>query len=234
MIQHMPGTIICFNHEQVCLYHNLFINQKQQISSPCSTVSRSSLYINCFRKSSLTCTTINSRELYLYEMCVRKSDTAELVPLSCMLTTNTKSLNCLSQWLGMFLNSERSLFPNFYLLKDFSLSNNNELLDVLKYIICDNSMPVVLTLLRLLNQQTLEQSSSYCFNAAAAKSLDSSNEIEIEACFELDLAEFMARKKSTSSAQQPGFIIHTCTSQLMREINKLCKFYDSYGNNFNF
>lgn len=36
------------------------------------------------------------------------------------------------------------------------------------------------------------------------------------------------------SSARDKVLIHTCTNQLMNEINKLCKYYYSSGNNFNF
>ncbi len=258
----MPGTIVCFEHEQVCLYHNIFIDRALQNKailnsfSPVTkqtTLSQPCLYINCYKKSSISSTTINSKELYYYEMCVRKPfsmnekdhlntsgqdnsiNFSNFIPLSFMLTTNPRSLSCLNQWLNLFFNCEENLFHTYYSSSQNKENNQSEI----KYIICDSSIPLVETLLGILNKQTLVSYANSCFAEMVRRSegqqdLASNNE------FGLDLKKlntFLLKSigvVNVENATKPNYVIHTCTNQIMKEIGRLCKFYYSYGDFINF
>ena len=143
-----------YEFNQIRLFHSMFLNQ-----------STSCLYISCFKEDSLVSTTIDSKNLFFYEMCIRNSfpiasdsSSPNIIPLSCMLTTNPTCSEAIHQWLQMFLNSEKHVYQNYYAEQGgYSTSK-----DSFKYIICDNSMSLVETILNTFNNEDFCAYSNRC------------------------------------------------------------------------
>lgn len=242
----MPGCIICFDCNQISLFNKLFINNQNSFQN--------CLHISCFADHPLINTTINGDHLYFYEMCIRRSDgpaiqtvnakstekeNNQLIPLTCMLTTKPMSESCLQQWLITFFSSEKNLFFNRQNSSNFNCKKET---NEIKYLICDNSMPLVETLLKLLNNESLNQYSNRCFKECLLKQNNKSNSlpnsININKTLNFDFEEINSELDGNIEKEKNDdcnkIILHTCTNLIMNEISGLCKYYYSFGNNFNF
>lgn len=223
MIQHIPGSVVCYDQDQISLFHYLFtrnIQNSQNIST---------LFINCYKDASFVNTTMNSQRLYFYEMCLKVpmlKSYEHLVPLSCMFTTNTNASLSLNQWLTMFIDSER----NSYFDYDADLSNQTRV----RYIICENSMFLIETILSVLNNQTYQSYSNRCFLNLLKDSNDKIGYSEFS-----DLNNQLSANLIANDCDNQ-IIIHCCTNKIMNEISKLCKYYyqtnaeNSSNTNLNF
>lgn len=115
LIQHIPGSIVFFNHEQCSIFNSIQQNQQH------------TLFIYQFRKN-LISTTINSNNFQPCELSLCKDQS--IVPLSCMLTTENDSRDCLTQWLGMFYRKTDNKQTNFNFVTDFSINMVESVLEV--------------------------------------------------------------------------------------------------------
>ena len=182
-------------------------------------------------------------------MCIRRSDglaikstekeNNHLIPLTCMLTTKPMSESCLQQWLHTFFSSEKNLFFNTQNSSNF---NRKKETNEIKYLICDNSIPLVETLLKLLNNENLNQYSNRCFKESLFKQNNRSNSlpnsINISKTLNFDFEEINSELDANIENEKNDdcnkIVLHTCTNLIMNEISGLCKYYYSFGNNFNF
>ncbi|CAF0850025.1 unnamed protein product [Brachionus calyciflorus] len=116
LIQHIPGSIICFNQEQCEIYNSIKTNEFLSITQ-------------C--QKNLISTTINSKNFKLFELGVKKE--SYVIPLNSMLSTEGYSRECLTQWLGMFNRCNKTLsldHKTCYFLTDFSMSLIESVLEV--------------------------------------------------------------------------------------------------------
>ncbi|RNA26603.1 sentrin-specific protease 1-like [Brachionus plicatilis] len=113
LIQHVPGSIVCFNYEQCCIFGSA---EKKHV-----------FFISQFRKD-LISTTIHSKNFQPYELSLCKE--GSVVPLSCMLSTETCSRDCLTQWLGMFYRKAGYGKKIFNFVTDFSMNMVESVVEV--------------------------------------------------------------------------------------------------------
>ncbi len=144
MIQHIPGSIICYDFFQVRYFHTMFVR------------ANNCLHLSCYRSTPLVSTTINSKSIFYFEMSIRNGNSLQLVPLSSMLTTSPNSVSVIDQWLRMFLESEKRAFCQG--INDSSPGGART-----KYVLCDNSMALVEAVLDCFSRQSFEDYSNQCF-----------------------------------------------------------------------
>jgi hypothetical protein len=213
MIQHIPGSVVCYCQKQINLFHNLFI--KNNNSACC-------LYINCFSDDSYVITTMNSEKLYFYEMCLKDNNNNQLIPLSCSFFTKSNIKTSIKQWLTMFFESDKSSFIN----TDYK----NSIQSKTKYILCDISINSIDTILKELNNESFQNYSNRCFLSL----LNESNDDD----FETINNQLLRNLDNKTTLIFDSFIIHSCTKKVMDEISKLCRIYyqsnEENINNFNF
>ena len=149
MIQHIPGCIICYEYNQLKLYHSLFIKSKDLAV----------LNISCYKEAPLVNTTINGSNIFYYEMSIRSPIDLQLIPLSCMLTTDPMSSFVIDQWLRLFLGSEKNAFHQYYMNQPLNENSTKSS----KYIMCDNSMVLIEKVLEFFNKENFETYSNRCF-----------------------------------------------------------------------
>ena len=227
----MPGSIVCFDHNQINLYKKWFNNQL--ISSQSYEKTTPCLYISYFQgNSSLVNTTINGKRLEFYEMCIRKyqsinlaNDESQLIPLSFMLTTSPFNKTGLLQWLHSFFDSVKN--------------NANETSQNKLNVICDISMPLVETLLSIFKNQSFARYSIECFKKCL-KNFPYNNEeytisdISLESLHKELETDFSVNfnDKVFLDGENLELVIHACTNQFMNEISILCNYY--YRQNYSF
>ena len=218
MIQHVPGGLICFDENQIDLFHNQFIRETPQISC---------LYINCFKESSYVNTTMNSQKLYFYEMCLLHTNQmsplhtpnhqSSLIPLTCFFTTNTEAHLSLHQWLSMFFHSEKNKYVHH---------NHETSTAKTRYLVCENSMPLIESLLSELNHETYSAYSIRLFFSLLSKPQSIDSDFD-----DVNLQLAKAFRPTKESPLSLRVLVHTCTKKIMNEIKQLChNCYDSFGN----
>lgn len=214
LIQHIPGSIICFNYEQICLFHNAFLKQQNTIENILS--------INSSKQDYFVNTTINSCNLNFFEIGLRKLNPPQLVPLSCMFTTNSMSKESLIQWFNLIIQGVKSVFP-------FSEQIINS-----KYlcITCDNSMPLVEAFLNVFCLESFIKYSNRIFKYSLLELKNFKNSSEFN--FDKIHTEFSNFNQELLFESNSNIKIHVCTEQFMDQIKKLVKQNYSFGNNFNF
>lgn len=243
MIQHIPGCIICYEYNQLKLYHSLFARAVH--------TDHAILNISCYKDAPLVNTTINGKSIFYYEMSIGNPIDYQLIPLTCMLTTDPTSACIIDQWLRLFLDSEKNAFCSYYMNR----SPNDTIRT--KCIMCDNSMVLIGKVLECFNNESFEVYSNRCFYNAfnnqvcffkflpminwnfislfLKKFLDNDNHLGIDfADINNQVLGIFGYIDKSGAKTADKVLIHTCTNQLMYEINKLCKYYYSSGNNFNF
>lgn len=203
------------------MYHKIYVDSSNSPNSQTPT-----LFISCDKQESFVSTTINSKGLYFYELCLKTRN--NLIPLSFMLNTNPMSNQCLSQWLNMFLEAEKQVFSSYYLNNDLNQSLKSN------YVICDNSMPLVETLLKVFSNENFEKYSNRCFRAFLQNSKNTSKNLDNFTINFDQINNDLLNSLHPCDSSNSKINIHVCTNQFMFEIKKLCKQFYSFGNNFNF
>lgn len=183
LIQHIPGSIVLFNHEQA----SIFINNKSFYISQCD--------------KNLISTTINSKNFKPFELCIKSN---QLIPLTCMLTTESYSQDCISQWLSMFYRSVKTLAKttfdnNLCFMTDFSINLVESVLEVFGFDSYE-------TYCKKIFKQLMVEKTSF---------EDINQKIDY-----LDL--------------KPRVYVNVCQNQLLAHLDRLLKKYYSFNNNYEF
>ncbi len=158
-------------------------------------------------------------------MCIL-NDRESIIPVNSMLTTSINCIFTFNQWLNMFLKSEKELFPQYYSQNQNFCTKFSD--NTLRYILCDNSVPLVETLLYVFNGQSLSSYLNDCFSISFNASSSLKSDFD-----ELNFAEINETILTNHHQVMQNLIIHTCTNQFMNtQIKKLCEYYcDSISNN---
>lgn len=229
MIQHIPGSIVCYSDQQIQL---LNFTLRKDRTGQATRHGPSCLFIGCLFDAAsgpVVSTTIDGKCLYLMELSTRNplndnnyADQNRLIPLSSCVLTNPFAKSNLNQWLSMLLESAEAAS---------SLAQR----DADLYIVCDNSMALVEAILANLNRENFEEYARRLFVVQASKLPDTDEPF----AGGVDLVKLNAsvielcRGAPLEPASRTA-VVHTCSSQFMEELSLLCKSHYRTENNYTF
>jgi hypothetical protein len=173
--------------------------------------------------SSLIYTKLNRKAIHFNEMCLRVNNedgimaknNSGLIPLSAFFTTHhPTSKDSHLQWMHTFFDATKS--------NEFKPKNS-------LYIICDNSMGLVESILEKFNFKSFNKYANGCLKASI-KNVNDINynlvNLIISTCEIETLNRELAQVFNDETTKADVFV-HTCTNQFMNEINNLCQLYFS-------